>query len=43
MLEHFRVPEEDEIRIKPDDLRRTVDAIFQKLGLNPGDSALATD
>ena len=43
MLEHFQVPEEDEIRIMPDDLRRTVDAIFQKLGLNSGDAALATE
>ncbi len=43
MLEHFHVPEEDEVRVMSADLRRSVDSVFRKLGLNDSDAALATD
>ena len=33
MLEIFRVKEGDAVRIMPDHLRRTVQAIFEKLGV----------
>ena len=43
MLEHFHVPPEDEVRVMSADLRRSVDSIFRKIGMNPDDAALATD
>ncbi len=43
MLEHFHVPPEDEVRVMSADLRRSVNSIFLKMGLNTADSELATD
>ncbi|MEE8363964.1 MAG: Ldh family oxidoreductase [Dehalococcoidia bacterium] len=43
MLEHFHVRPEDEVRVMPGDLRRTVTAIFEKMEMPPNDAALAAD
>ena len=43
MLEHFHVPEEDEVRIMPDSLRKTVNALFLKIGFSEQDAWQATD
>lgn len=43
MLEHFHVPPEDEVRVMSVDLRRSVDALFRKMGLSDSDATLATD
>jgi len=43
MLEHFHVPKEDEVRVMPDDLRRTVTQIFEKMNMPPDHAALAAD
>ena len=43
MLEIFRVKEEDAVRIKADDLRRVVQAIFEGVGVEPENAALGAD
>jgi LDH2 family malate/lactate/ureidoglycolate dehydrogenase len=43
MLEHFHVPEEDEVRIMPDALRKTVNELFLKIGFSKQDAWQATD
>lgn len=42
-MERFKVPEEIAVRIAPDDMRATVDAIFQILGMPPDDAERSTD
>ena len=39
MLERFKVPPEDEVRVSEESLRRTVTAIFEKTGVLPEDAA----
>ena len=43
MLEHFHVPEEDQVRVRRDDLERTTAAIFGAMGMPDEDAALAAD
>jgi len=43
MLEHFHVPREDEVRVMPEDLCRTVTQIFEKMEMPPDHAALAAD
>ena len=43
MLEQFRIKEEDAVRVRADDLRVTVEAIFGKLNVPPDDAQLAAD
>ena len=43
MLERFHVPEEDEIRVSPEKLRKTAEQIFVKCGMNESNSKIATD
>ena len=43
MLEHFHVPEEDQVRVRRDDLERTTAAIFGAMGMPAEDAALAAD
>jgi LDH2 family malate/lactate/ureidoglycolate dehydrogenase len=43
ILERFKVPEKDQVRVAEAALRRTVTQIFEKLGVSPEDSAEAAD
>ena len=43
MLEQFKVKPEDAVRVKEENLRETVEAIFEKMGLDRMDSALGAD
>ena len=43
MLERFKVPHEDEVRVPESSLRETVAAIFEKMGVTPEDAAEAAD
>ena len=43
MLEQFKVKVEDEVRVKEDNLREVVEAVFSKMGLEPEDCALGAD
>ena len=43
MLERFKVPEDDQIRIDHKDLRNTVSAIFLKMGCSEEHSAAGAD
>ncbi|MCI0440103.1 MAG: Ldh family oxidoreductase [Chloroflexi bacterium] len=43
MLERFKVPHEDEVRVPESALRETVAAIFEKMGVTPEDAALGAD
>ena len=43
MLNHFHVAEEDEVRIMPDALRKTVNELFLKIGFSKQDAWQATD
>ena len=43
MLERFKVPKSDQIRISANSLRKTVSAIFEKMGELPTDAAIAAD
>jgi L-2-hydroxycarboxylate dehydrogenase (NAD+) len=38
MLDRFKVPEKDEVRVSADELRETVTAIFQGVGVPPDDA-----
>ena len=43
MLERFKVPVEDEVRITEESLRRTTAAILERMGETPEDAATAAD
>ena len=43
ILERFKVPAKDEVRVSEAALRRTVTQIFEKLGVSPDDAAEAAD
>tara|TARA_Y100000996_G_scaffold231820_1_gene182443 strand:- start:1103 stop:2227 length:1125 start_codon:yes stop_codon:yes gene_type:complete len=43
MLERFHVPEEDEIRVNSEKLRKTAEQIFVKCGMTLANSKIATD
>ena len=43
MLERFKVPLEDQVRVPEQSLRRTVTAIFEKMGESPEDAATGAD
>ena len=43
MLERFKVPSENEVRIPEKSLRQTVTAIFEKMGVTAEDSAIGAD
>lgn len=43
MLERFKVPHEDEVRVPEASLRQTVTAIFRKAGVPPADAAEGAD
>lgn len=43
MLEHFHVPEEDQVRVRREDLHRATTAIFRTMGLPAEDADLAAD
>ena len=43
MLERFHVPEEDEIRVNSEKLRKTAEQIFVKCGMTFANSKIATD
>ena len=43
MLERFKVPLEDQVRVPHDSLRETVAAIFEKMGVVPEDAAEGAD
>ena len=43
MLERFKVPHEDEVRVPEGSLRETVTSVFEKMGVEPDDAALGAD
>lgn len=43
MLQRFKVPKEDEVRVPHESLRETVTAIFEKMGVPPEDAAEGAD
>jgi len=43
MLEQFRLPAEDAVRVPPDLMRATVEDVFQAMGLSGGDAARSAD
>ena len=43
MLERFKVPAADQVRVPEDSLRETVAAVFQKMGVDAGDAELGAD
>ena len=43
MLERFKVPKADAVRVPESSLRETVAAIFEKMGVTAGDSAIGAD
>ncbi len=43
MLERFKVPQEDVVRVPHESLRETVTAIFEKMGTTPEDAAEGAD
>jgi LDH2 family malate/lactate/ureidoglycolate dehydrogenase len=43
MLERFKVPKADTVRVPESSLRETVAAIFEKMGVTGGDSAIGAD
>ena len=43
MLERFKVPVKDQIRVPEQSLRRTVTALFEKMGETPEDAGLAAE
>ena len=43
MLDRFKVPHEDEVRIPQESLRETVAAVFEKMGVAPADAAEGAD
>ena len=43
MLERFKVPKEDQLRVSEDSLRATVAAVFEKMGVPPADASVGAD
>ena len=43
MLERFHVPENEEVRVKPEDLKKTSEKIFVKCGMSNDHAVIATD
>ena len=43
MLDRFKVPFEDAVRVPAYSLRETVASIFEKMGVEPEDAALGAD
>ena len=43
MLKRFTVPLKDEVRVPEWSLRRTVTAVFEKMGVTPEDAAVGAD
>ena len=43
MLERFKVPHEDQVRVPEDSLRETVTAVFEKMGVSSEDAAVGAD
>ena len=43
MLERFKVPSEDQVRVPEDSLRETVAAVFEKMGVSEEDSAVGAN
>ena len=43
MLDIFKVPEEESVRVRAADLRRVVTALFERVGVPPDDAALGAD
>ena len=43
MLKRFKVPLKDQVRVPAESLRRTVTAIFEKMGVAPEDAGLGDD
>jgi len=43
MLERFKVPTQDQVRVSHESLHRTVAAIFEKMGETPEDASVAAD
>src|SRR5262249_21496699 len=43
ILERFKVPEKDQVRVSEAALRRTVTQIFEKLGVTSSDAEVAAD
>jgi LDH2 family malate/lactate/ureidoglycolate dehydrogenase len=43
MLERFKVPKEDEVRVAHDALSETVSSIFEKMGTSAEDAALGAE
>ena len=43
MLERFKVPPEDQVRVPHESLRETVTAIFEKMGVPPEDARVGAD
>jgi L-2-hydroxycarboxylate dehydrogenase (NAD+) len=43
MLERFKVPKEDQVRVAESELRKTVTAIFRKMGTSAEDAATGAD
>jgi LDH2 family malate/lactate/ureidoglycolate dehydrogenase len=43
MLDHFHVPEKDRVMVMPQDLRKTTEEIFLKMGMPDGHARLAMD
>ena len=43
MLDRFKVPKSDEVRVPESSLRETVAAIFEKMGVAPDDAVLGAD
>ncbi len=43
MLERFKVPQEDQVRVPEDSLRGTVTAVFEKMGVSSDDAAIGAD
>ena len=43
MLDQFKVPADDQVRVPEQSLRRTVTAIFEKMGETPEDAATGAD
>ena len=43
LLEQFKVQPEDQVRVTENNLRKTVEAVFSKMGLDASDSELGAD
>ena len=43
MLENFKVPEQDQVKVSEDSLHKAVSAIFEKMGLTPEDATDGAD